>query len=715
MTATVKRKTGHGRAGWSILSTHKSHRRLLPALIAGSACGLIAGPSSALQLGELEVQSTLGQPLRASIAFALNPNEQLFNHCVRLGSGKSPDGLPMLRNTTLSIANGTILLTGNSPLREPMIAVQIAVDCAYTANLTRAYTIMLDPARPFTALVANKPATASVAPQPVIKRSPATPPSMVETAPIPLHTQYTVQVGDTLSGIATRIENRPLGLWPAVNAIFAANPDAFINNDINRLRAGSRLTIPGLDNITAPTLSSNIVTPEPVAAVAEPVPAASAVYSGYVADDTATVLESTTLSGADAVDETPVSAPVLPAVTAAPSMATIQPGDISLGGGSAFVSPIEAAVEAPVASTDPQQPTVTEALAAQPTAVVAVVASEPGTNSLDRTSGNWSWMFWLAGSGMALILGLLLFGRKLRDRFGSIAIGAPVEPVMQDDDETARNETLSEVDFPIQDTRSSGQEYVLDADLGAGTGLNDNGDIAVAQDFGFAANGDSGVELDLLLPEEVAQEPESHPTDIIPPQRLEDTSILVAEELPEDDDEYDLSMIVDATKQHPGDDASTEKDLHAVPFDRESDDDFDVECTLNDNLGIDALEQDYEDELTATQAANKEIEKAAAELTLRMLESSADKTSEMPVTDSDDDTVEGKTAEMPGAGGTAEITSEVTVQMPSTAQATNEEFADPDDTGINDELTAQLPAAENDPTTEMVVESGRLNSKKSAG
>lgn len=659
--------------------------------------------------------------MRASIAFALNPNEQLFNHCVRLGSGKSPDGLPMLRNTTLSIANGTIVLTGKSPLREPMIAVQIAVDCSYTASLTRSYTIMLDPARPFTAIVANKPATASVAPQTVIKRSLATPPSTVETAPIPLHTEYTVQVGDTLSDIATRIENRPIGLWPAVNAIFAANPDAFINNDVNRLQAGARLTIPSFDNITAPTLRSNIVTPEPVAAVAAPVAEASAAYSGYVADDTATVLASTTLSSADAVDETPLSESVLPAVTAAPSMATIQPGDISLGGDSAFVSPIEAAVEAPVASTDLQQPTVTEALVAQPTPVVPVVASKPGTNSLDRTSGNWSWMFWLAGSGMALILGLLLFGRKLRDRFGSVAIGAPVEPVepvepvVQDDDETARNEALSEVDFPLQDTQSSGEEYVLDADLGAGTGLNDSGDIDVAQDFGFATNGDSDVELDLLLPEEVEQEPESHPTDIIPPQRVEDTSILVAEELPADDDEYDLSMIVDATKQHLGDDASTEKDLHAVPFDRESDDDFDVECTLNDKFGLNALEQDYEDELTATQAANKEIEKAAAQLTLRMLESSADKTTEMPVADSDDDTVEGKTAEMPGAGEKAEITSEVTVQMPGTAQATNEEFADLDDTGINDERTAQLPAAENDPTTEMVVESGRLNSKKSAG
>lgn len=660
-------------------------------LIAGSACGLITGPSSALQLGELEVQSTLGQPLRASIAFALNPNEQLLNHCIRLGSGRSPDGLPMLRDTSLSVANGNIMLTGTSPLREPMLALQITINCSYTANLTRSYTIMLDPARPAASPVTSVPVTASIAPEPVIDPGRSTVRTVVETTPIPLSTEYTVQLGDTLSGIATRIENRPTGLWPAVNAIFAANPTAFINGDVNRLKAGSRLTIPSLDNITVPTLSSNAVLAEPVAAVAESAADASVVYSGYVAQETATIAEPATLPSVELINEAPASESSLATFTDTSAMAAIQPGDISVGGDTPFVSPIETTIEPPIESTSLQPATVPDTVIAQPAPAVPVVTSNP------RTSDNWSWMFWLAGSGMALILGLLMFGRKLRARFGSVAIGATVEAVIQDDDDTARNEALGEVDFPIQDAQSSDQEVTLDADLGAGTGLNDGGDIDVAQDFGFSADGDTSSDLDMLLPEESEQEAEPDPTDIIPLQRVEEASILVAEELPVDD-EYDLSMIVDATKQPLGDDVSTEKDLKAVPIDSASDENFDVECTLNDQFGLDALQQDYEDELTATQAENLEIEKAAAELALRMAESPDD-----------------KTAEMPASVDVAEVTSEVTAQMPGTVQAENDDFSDRDDTGINDELTAQLPATESDATAAMVVESGHVNTKKSTG
>ncbi len=53
---------------------------LLPAVLAaGTVIG--AAPASALELGELQVESTLGEPLRASIAYALAPNEELAPYC----------------------------------------------------------------------------------------------------------------------------------------------------------------------------------------------------------------------------------------------------------------------------------------------------------------------------------------------------------------------------------------------------------------------------------------------------------------------------------------------------------------------------------------------------------------------------------------------------------------------------------------------------------
>ena len=45
----------------------------------------------------------------------------------------------------------------------------------------------------------------------------------------------TVQPGDTLSSIARRITNRQAGVWQTVATLHAANPDAFIDNDPNRL------------------------------------------------------------------------------------------------------------------------------------------------------------------------------------------------------------------------------------------------------------------------------------------------------------------------------------------------------------------------------------------------------------------------------------------------------------------------------------------------
>jgi hypothetical protein len=70
----------------------RTQKTLLPLVaVGGSLAGL---PANALELGDLTVQSRLGQPLRASIAFALAPNEQLTDSCVTLGAGASASGLP---------------------------------------------------------------------------------------------------------------------------------------------------------------------------------------------------------------------------------------------------------------------------------------------------------------------------------------------------------------------------------------------------------------------------------------------------------------------------------------------------------------------------------------------------------------------------------------------------------------------------------------------
>src|SRR5690606_3457023 len=68
----------------------KSPKLVIPAL---AALG-IGAPAGALELGPVRLDSTLGQPLRASIGFALRPHEQIAAHCIRVATGTSTNGFP---------------------------------------------------------------------------------------------------------------------------------------------------------------------------------------------------------------------------------------------------------------------------------------------------------------------------------------------------------------------------------------------------------------------------------------------------------------------------------------------------------------------------------------------------------------------------------------------------------------------------------------------
>ena len=78
-------------------------------------------------------------------------------------------------------------------------------------------------------------------------------------------------------------------------------------------------------------------------------------------------------------------------------------------------------------------------------------------------------------------------------------------------------------------------------------------------------------------------------------------------------DLYDMSVILDATKMpHP--EEVTERDLMAVPVGTDDETLISDIYTISRELDFDILEQDYEDEMAATQALNEEIARAAAEL-----------------------------------------------------------------------------------------------------
>ena len=109
---------------------------------------LVALPAAALELGEANVQSSLGQPLRASIAYALAPNDALSNSCVTVRPAGGASRAPSSGRGSLVIADGQITYTSNSVIREPLYTIQVTVNCHYTARFSRNYMLFIDPLSP---------------------------------------------------------------------------------------------------------------------------------------------------------------------------------------------------------------------------------------------------------------------------------------------------------------------------------------------------------------------------------------------------------------------------------------------------------------------------------------------------------------------------------------------------------------------------------------
>ena len=617
----------------------KLANRGIPAIIAvGSS--LAALPASALELGEMTVQSRLGQPLRASIAFALAPNEQLSDYCVTLRPGPSVSGLPGFGAATVSVANGVIMLAGRTPVREPMISAHVVVNCPYSANLSREYMLFIDP------LISTQPTTATLQTTPQAEPIAITPTAIERPVKkdIGTATSYQVQAGESLSMIAQRIENRPVGLWPAVNAIFAANPDAFLRNDPNQLKAGSWLSIPDFDGSAAV-----VAAPEPIAV---PVAEVSAAY------EPTPVVEATT---EEIVLEEPafIEEPIAVEEPVADMTSDLQPGDI-------------------IPDTKLEGPTTASS---SPNVPVAIITTK--SVSTDGTASP-SWLIGLAGSGVALVFGLLMFGRRLRGRSDKPPAGTLTDQPQRrfGDTQTTDTENVEAlgVDYDLSDDSPTEENLVLDADLVIGTGLAQSSTAGNSEDFGFAAT----TELDIELPFEPVAEI-SDETDMLPPLRTDEHSILESEVLPEDDnDDYDMSVIVDATKMPRPEDV-TEHDLKAVEIPHDDETLIAENYTISKEVDYQVIEQDYEDEMTATQALNEEIARAATELAEHM-ESNSD---------------DNETTALPLATVT-EL--DITAQMP----AQNDEISDSDDTGINEAITVNTVA--DDETVEMPAESGKVSS-----
>jgi pilus assembly protein FimV len=238
--------------------------------IAVSAVLLLSAPFAALSagLGRLTVLSALGQPLNAEIEIvSLQPGEEegltarLANSqaFAQAGIEMNPALLGIRFDIERKEGRPRLRLSSVQPVNEPFLDMLIELQWT-TGRLVREYTFLLDPpeyrsrsqvaaapAAPAVSAPTAKPAAPSQQPLAPVDSKPAA--TTAPKAPAQPGKTHEVKKGDTLASIAK--QNLPPGvtLNQMLIAIYRANEDAFIRGNINLVRSGRILNIPGADAI----------------------------------------------------------------------------------------------------------------------------------------------------------------------------------------------------------------------------------------------------------------------------------------------------------------------------------------------------------------------------------------------------------------------------------------------------------------------------------
>jgi pilus assembly protein FimV len=237
----------------------------------------------ALSLGRITVQSALGEPLRAEVDLLDINAEEAASLKPSVASPESFRAAGLDFNQALSGLQASlqrrsdgrayIRLSGERVINDPFVDLILETRWS-SGRIVRDYTLLFDPPNlRTTAVLAPTPAQispqpTSSLPRPVAAPTPAAapPPASVKAAPeaarpaapvaarAPLApvpaagaNRVSVKPGDTASRIAAA--NRPdsVSLDQMLVALLRANPASFMDDNVNRIKAGSILNIPTAD------------------------------------------------------------------------------------------------------------------------------------------------------------------------------------------------------------------------------------------------------------------------------------------------------------------------------------------------------------------------------------------------------------------------------------------------------------------------------------
>jgi pilus assembly protein FimV len=277
----------------------QSYRRRKTAIAAAALAVLaLSAPSAwSLSLGRVTVQSALGEPLRAEIDVPeINAEEAASLRTVIA----SPDAFvaagleynPAMPGLQLSLqrrADGRayIRLSSDRAINDPFIDMILEASWS-SGRIVRDYTMLFDPPalRPSSApnptLSQITPAPAPAAPlrsfasppAAAVAPDPVRSPPASKPAPIPAPAarpapaadpdagrQVLVKAGDTASKIAANNKSASVSLDQMLVALLRSSPEAFIDGNINRIRAGAVVQIPSSEQAlsVSPTEATRVL------------------------------------------------------------------------------------------------------------------------------------------------------------------------------------------------------------------------------------------------------------------------------------------------------------------------------------------------------------------------------------------------------------------------------------------------------------------------
>ena len=233
------------------------HAKLCPPAMARSwavasvlACASLS--VKALSLGQIAVESGLGQPLRAAVEITQYKVEDLRKLKVQLADPASFAQAGMAFHPALSgmqtrlefrgDGKPYIALSGQTPVDEHFIDVIVEAQWP-SGRLAMNYTLLVSPAGAGKAS-AEKAQTDVTITAPVVS-SQALSSNVLPVADSGASAEVvTVQLGDTASKLALPRMPQGVSLDQMLLAMVRGNPEAFIENNVNLLREGAQVRMP---------------------------------------------------------------------------------------------------------------------------------------------------------------------------------------------------------------------------------------------------------------------------------------------------------------------------------------------------------------------------------------------------------------------------------------------------------------------------------------